>query len=267
MKGCWKNGGNVGADPFTRWRELVLSARSGRYESERDLAFWQARAAAYDANQPPLPNTVCWLADDLRGLGSLLEVGAGTGRLLLPLAGCVPHVTALDYSPEMLAQLRLKRPPPTLQTVCCPLEEAPQHVPLHDAVLSAWSLAYQSDLRAALHTLKSLSRRVVYLLEDDGVGSPHVNLRRSLAHKPKPQRATLLREAVAALGWDFSVHNVTEQRELTLPDNPALLALARLPLLAGEVLDALAPYLTPQDAGWRYRWTFDVQVLRAPLLD
>lgn len=250
------------ADPFARWRDLVLSARSGRHEAERDLAFWQARAAAYDTTQPALPNTVRWLADELRGLGSLLEIGAGTGRLVLPLAGCVPHVTALDYSPEMLAQLRLKRPPPTLQTVCCSLERAPRQVPPHDAVLSAWSLAYQSDLRAALHTLKSLSRRVVYLLEDDGVGSPHVNLRRSLARRPGPGRATLLREAVAALGWTLQVHTVTEERELTLPDTPALLALARLPLPENEVLGVLAPYLAAHGKGWLYRWTFKVHIIR-----
>lgn len=250
------------ADPFVRWRDLVLSARSGRHEAERDLAFWQARAAAYDTNQPALPNTVRWLADELRGLGSLLEIGAGTGRLVLPLAGCVPHVTALDYSPEMLAQLRLKRPPPTLQMVCCSLERAPRHVPPHDAVLSAWSLAYQPDLRAALHTLESLSRRVVYLLEDDGVGSPHVNLRRSLARRPRPGRATLLREAVAALGWSLQAHTVTEGRELTLPDTPALVALARLPLPENEVLGVLAPYLTPENGGWLYRWTFEVHILR-----
>lgn len=249
-------------DPFTRWRELVLSAQSERYRPERDLAFWHAKAAAYDANQPPLPNTLRWLAGELRGLDSLLEVGAGTGRLLLPLAEAVPHVTALDYSPEMLAQLRAKHPPSTLQTVCCSLEEAPQHVPPHDAVLAAWALPYQSDLKTALEMLRSLAGHCFYLLEDDGVGSPHANLRRSLAHKPRPGRATLLREAVAALGWRFQRQVVTERRELWLEDDAALLALARLPLPDAQALAALAPYLTREKGGWRYGWAFEVEVLR-----
>lgn len=250
------------SDPFTRWRDLVLSARSGRYEAERDLTFWQTKAADYDDSQPALPNTVRWLAEQLRGAQSLLEVGAGTGRLLLPLSEGVPHVTALDYSPEMLARLQAKTPPSNVNTLCCPLEDAPAHVPPHDAVLSAWSLAYQPDIRAALTTLRRLARRQLFLLEDDGVGSPHVNLRRSLARRPRPGRATLLREAVAALGWPARTYTVTEERELTLPDTPALLALARLPLPENEVLGVLAPYLAAHGKGWLYRWTFKVHIIR-----
>ncbi|WP_291424613.1 bifunctional 2-polyprenyl-6-hydroxyphenol methylase/3-demethylubiquinol 3-O-methyltransferase UbiG [Deinococcus sp.] len=254
------------ADPFTRWRDLVLSARSRRYEAGRDLAFWQTKAADYDDSQPALPNTVRWLSQQLRGAQSLLEVGAGTGRLLLPLAEGVPHVTALDYSPEMLARLQAKAPPPNVKTVCCPLQDAPAHVPPHDAALSAWSLAYQPDLRSALNTIRQLSRERFYLLEDDGIGSPHVQLRRSLAGNPKPGRATLLREALRALSWEYGVQHITEQRELILPNTPALLALTRLPLLENEVLDALEPYLTRQGAGWRYRWTFEVTVLTVSAL-
>ena len=249
-------------DPFTRWRDLVLSARSERYRPARDQSFWEAKAADYDAAQPALPQTVRWLRSDLQGRESLLEIGAGTGRLLLPLADAVPQVTALDYSPEMLAQLEAKHPPPHVRAVCCSLEEAPAHVAPHDAVLSAWALAYQPNLRAALDTLRGLSRQRIYLLEDDGVGSPHVTLRRELAGNPKPGRASLLREAVAALGWAHSAHRISERREVTLPDTVALLAFARLPLPEPEVLTALEPYLTREGAGWRYGWDFDVHLLR-----
>ena len=249
------------ADPFTRWRDLVLSARSGRYQPERDLAFWHTKAADYDDSQPALPNTVRWLAGQLRGAQSLLEVGAGTGRLLLPLAEAVPHVTALDYSPQMLARLQAKNPPPNVKMVCCPLEEAPAHVSPHDAVLSAWSLAYQPDIRATLHTLRGLARQRLFLLEDDGIGSPHVTLRRQLAGQPRPGRATMLGEVLGALGWQARRHTIPEERELTFENTAALLALARLPLPESEVLDVLAPYLTPQGQGWHYRWTFDVCVL------
>lgn len=262
MKGCWKNGANVRADPFTRWQELVRSARSGRFRAERDLAFWQQRAAAYDDNQPPLPNTVAWLRGELSGLSSLLEVGAGTGRLLLPLADAVAQATALDYSSEMLAQLQAKGPPPHLRLVCASIAEAPAHVPRHDAVLAAWSLAYQADLKGALETLRGLSEHALYLLEDDGIGSPHVTLRRELAGQPKPQRATLLREAVEALGWPAQTYVITETREVTLPSTAALLDFVRLPLEQGEVISALAPHLTAKGAGWRYRWPFAVQALR-----
>ncbi len=249
-------------DPFTRWRELVLSAGSQRYQPQRDLTFWQGKAAHYDESQPELPNTVRWLRADLQGAASLLEVGAGTGRLLLPLADSVPHVTGLDYSPDMLAQLEAKNSPPHVRAVCCSLEQAPNHVPPHDAVLSAWALAYQPDLRGALGTLRCLSRQRLYLLEDDGVGSPHVQLRRAQAGKPKPRRASLLREAVAALDWDVRVHSITERREVRLASAAALTAFARLPLPESEVLAALEPYLTREGQGWRYAWDFEVVALR-----
>ena len=46
------------------------------------------------------------LADD--GEASVLELGAGTGRVTLPLARDGHHVVALDQSPEMLARLRAR---------------------------------------------------------------------------------------------------------------------------------------------------------------
>lgn len=250
------------AGPFERWYDLVLSARSERFRAERDLAFWEGKAAGYDRSQPALPETVAWLKRDLRGLKSLLEVGAGTGRLLLPLADAVEHATALDYSPDMLAQLRAKNPPAHLQAVCCPLERAGEHVEPHDAVLAAWSLAYQPDLRTALHKLRSLTRRTLYLLEDDGIGSPHVQLRRALASQPKPARASLLEEALSTLDWPFTSCRITEERTLTFPDTAELLALARLPLSESEALSALEPYLKQVGEGWLYTWPFDITLFR-----
>ena len=252
------------AEPFDRWREQVYSGRSERWNAGRDLSFWEQGAPRYDQQQPALPQTVAWLRGELAGLGSLLEVGAGTGRLLLPLADVLPRVTALDYSPHMLGQLRAKAPPAHVRTVCRPLEDVlsdPAFEP-HDAVLSAWSLAYQPELAPALRGLRRLARRTLYLLEDDGVGSPHVNLRRELAASPRPQRASLLRGALNALGWSVTVRRITEERALTLPDTAALLALCRLPLSEAEVLAALSPYLTSEGTGWHYRWTFDVWALR-----
>ena len=255
----------VQVDVFDEWREQVLAVRSGRWQPERDRAFWHVQAAKYDAGQPELPNTVAWLRERLAGAGadSLLDVGAGTGRLTLPLAGAAARVTALDHSPDMLAVLRGKGPPAHLEVRCQELADAlhdPTLAP-HDAVLAAWSLAYLPDLRGALTGLRRLARRDLFLLEDDGLGSPHVTLRRTLAGQPRPQRATGLRRALHALGLPCAHLQITEVRELTFPDTAALLAQARLPLPDAEVLDVLGPYLTPEGEGWRYRWTFDVHVL------
>lgn len=258
----------VQADIFGEWRGQVLAVRSGRWRPERDRAFWQVQAAKYDAGQPELPNTVAWLRGRLAGADSLLDVGAGTGRLTLPLADAAARVTALDHSPDMLAVLRGKGPPAHLEVRCQELADALHDpaLPPHDAVLAAWSLAYLPDLRAALTGLLRLARRDLFLLEDDGLGSPHVTLRRTLAGQPRPQRATGLRRALHALGLPHEHLQLTETRELTFPDTAALLAQARLPLPEAEALAFLGPYLTPHPTsggeGWRYRWTFDVHVLR-----
>ena len=254
-------------DIFAAWTAQVLAARSERWRPERDRAFWREKAASYDAAQPPLPHTVAWLRERLRGAASLLDVGAGTGRLTLPLAHAVARVTALDHSPEMLAVLRAKAPPAHLHLRCQELADALRDPTLspHDAVLSAWSLAYVPDLREALVGLLRLARRDLYLLEDDGAGSPHVTLRRQLAGQPGPQRASCLRRALSALGESPQSRTITEERELTFPNTAALLAQARLPLPDDEALVWLRPHLTPEGAGWRYRWTFEVHVLHVPL--
>lgn len=253
----------IQTDVFEAWAAQVRGVSSGRWQPERDRAFWAQQAARYDAGQPPLPNTVAWLRARLMGAHSLLDVGAGTGRLTLPLAAGLAQVTALDHSPAMLAELRRKGPPAQLSLRCQELEDALHDPDLrpHDAVLSAWSLAYVLDLRAALTGLRRLARRDLFLLEDDGVGSPHVTLRRTLSGQPRPQRASSLHRALVALGETPQLHRITEARELTFPDTDALLAQARLPLPAEQALDVLRPFLTSQGLGWRYRWTFEVHVL------
>ena len=167
-----------------------------------------------------------------------------------------------------VTSLRRKGPPAHLEVRCQELAEvldaAALHDPTlapHDAVLAAWSLAYLPELRGALTGLLRLAHRDLFLLEDDGLGSPHVTLRRTLAGQPRPQRASSLRRALHALGLPHEYLQVTEVRELIFPDTAALLAQARLPLPDTEVLDVLRPYLTPDGEGWRYRWTFGVHVL------
>jgi SAM-dependent methyltransferase len=49
--------------------------------------------------------------------GSVLELGCGTGRVLLPIAEDGVDCTGLDPSPAMLAVLRAKQPPPNLRLV------------------------------------------------------------------------------------------------------------------------------------------------------
>jgi SAM-dependent methyltransferase len=49
--------------------------------------------------------------------GPVLELGCGTGRVLLPIAALGMPCVGVDASPAMLAVLRAKNPPPNLQLV------------------------------------------------------------------------------------------------------------------------------------------------------
>jgi SAM-dependent methyltransferase len=49
--------------------------------------------------------------------GSVLELGCGTGRVLLPIAALGIPCVGVDASPAMLAALRAKRPPANLEVV------------------------------------------------------------------------------------------------------------------------------------------------------
>ncbi|MGO2683937.1 MAG: class I SAM-dependent methyltransferase [Microbacterium sp.] len=74
---------------------------------------WGERAAEiYDAQLVPDEDTtrsaIQYLNDFLPASASVLEIGAGTGRLAIPLAECGHHVVALDVSGPMLDKLTEK---------------------------------------------------------------------------------------------------------------------------------------------------------------
>ena len=52
-----------------------------------------------------------------RSGGPVLELGCGTGRVLLPIAALGIPCVGLDASPAMLAALRAKNPPPNLELI------------------------------------------------------------------------------------------------------------------------------------------------------
>jgi 2-polyprenyl-3-methyl-5-hydroxy-6-metoxy-1,4-benzoquinol methylase len=70
--------------------------RTGRYDRGAQLnARWQAEVASVEATLDE------WLT--ARAAGTLLELACGTGLFTRHLARRVPHITAVDASPEVLA--------------------------------------------------------------------------------------------------------------------------------------------------------------------
>lgn len=77
---------------------------------ERQLATWERFAPMYDEISPPddhAPDLELLRAAIPRG-SNVLELGAGTGRIAIPLHLMGHKVTAVDLSPSMLAELRRK---------------------------------------------------------------------------------------------------------------------------------------------------------------
>ena len=97
---------------------------SGTAASERDAYDMMARY--YDATYATLRSAQD--IDFYRELavasrGPVLELGVGTGRVLLPIAAKGIPVTGLDRSPRMLQVLRAKPIPPTLRLLCAPMQD------------------------------------------------------------------------------------------------------------------------------------------------
>ena len=155
------------------WNELwkaVYASSPDRVEKGRDpAAHWNKRAAAYRrATRDERRATEQELAilDTQQG-ETVLDVGAGTGRLAVPVARTAAHVTALDPSEGMLAALRERMAAEGLTNYSCLRKRwedtvIGRDIEPHDVVIAAFSLGFY-DLAAALEKLDAAARRAVYL--------------------------------------------------------------------------------------------------------
>jgi SAM-dependent methyltransferase len=155
------------------WNELwkaIHASSPERARKDRDpAAVWDKRAAAYKrVTRDEKRATERELAVlDLRPTDTVLDVGAGTGRLAVPIAGTVARVTALDPSGGMLSHLRERMAAEGRTNYSCVQmrwEDAAigRDVEPHDVVIAAFSLGFY-DLAAALKKLDAAARRSVYL--------------------------------------------------------------------------------------------------------
>ena len=76
----------------------------------------QGNAKFYDLDETPLPDVPFYLSEITAG-SAVLELGCGTGRTLIPIAGRCRHITGIDYSQDMVERCKAKLPP-TLAGKC-----------------------------------------------------------------------------------------------------------------------------------------------------
>jgi SAM-dependent methyltransferase len=155
------------------WNELWKATHGcspERSRKDRDpAAVWDKRAGAYHhATRDGTRATDQELGIlRLQGNDTVLDIGAGTGRLAVPIAGRVAHVTALDPSGGMLGILeeRMQEMGHTNWTMVRMRWEdvvIGNDIKPHDVAIAAFSLGFY-DLGAALQKLDAAARRSVYL--------------------------------------------------------------------------------------------------------
>ena len=168
------------------WNELwkaIHAGSPGRSAKDRDpAAIWDKKAAAYRrVTRDEKRATEQELALlDLHPGDTVLDVGAGTGRLAVPIAGTVTGVTALDPSGGMLSILRERMTADgrtNYSTVQLRWEDVVigKDIQPHDVVIAAYSLGFY-DLAAALQKFDTAARRSVYLFWHAGEWRGHAEM-------------------------------------------------------------------------------------------
>ena len=254
-------------DVFARWTALQRSSSdaTNRLDEAADLAFWERVAGGYDAGAlavrvPAVLDRVTRLVPEG---ASLLEVGAGTGAFCRLLAARARTVTALDYSPAMLAVLRRKiAADPALahvRTLQARWEDA--DVEPHDVVLAANALYRAADLEVALRKLVGAARRRGIVVWSVGRQDAPQALVREHAHagryRPGPDYVHAL-EGLFALDVFAHVELVEVDDTQRYADDAAAAAglLSWAPITADEQarVAALLPAVLERDgAGWLWR--------------
>jgi FkbM family methyltransferase len=163
------------------WDEMWKATHAGGFHHHgKDLvSHWDSKAKEF--NKRVMKHKE-WAESQAAKLGlssaeTVLDVGAGTGRLALPMARLAKSVTALDQSAGMLACLQENMRAEGLENIQC-LQKSWQDlgegdIEQHDVVLSSNSLGVY-DLKEALAKMDSLAKRAVYIFtftdhkRDDG---------------------------------------------------------------------------------------------------
>ena len=226
------------AEALDAWRALQRAANE-QAERMREQAppddEWGAMADIFAPGPDAYPAPELPVLEALaRPEDHWLEVGAGAGRLAIPLARRVRRMTAVDRSPGMTARLREEAAASGLDNVEVlpatgwPPAGAPgEAAPIVDVALSASVLFFVEEVGAFVDALEAHARRLcVIVLMDHMPGTPLEPLWSALHDEPVAELPAL-REFLAVLGARGRAFDLT-----TTPPPPPP------PLPLDEVIDS-----------------------------
>lgn len=247
---CWRELLEAWALP----PELLAAVPDSPYEWPAGL--WRRGAEESEGDTP----TTRVVARLLPPGGSLLDVGAGTGRASRPFARRGHPVTAVERDPQMAAVLREEAAAAGLEVRL--LEGSWPQVALetgcHDVALASHVVYDVADLAPFLRALHEVARVGVVL--EAGERHPWDGLRKYYRalhglERPDGPTADLLVEVIQeVLGVIPQVERWTGRRRLRFADLQEVVDLYRRRLLVpvervAEVADLLAPDIVEED-GW-----------------
>ena len=164
------------------WNELWKAMRAGHYrrrahEKEEDPGSrWDKRAEQFNESMMQHPERAeKQIASlDLKPEYTVLDVGAGTGRLAIPIAKRVKSVTAIDQSKGMMACLQENMEKEGITNITCINKrwedvEVGVDIEPHDVVMACHSLG-MLDIQEAVAKMDAASRKYVYILSSAGRG-------------------------------------------------------------------------------------------------
>ena len=157
------------------WNELWKTMRlSSQWRRTLELdepagSFWDKRAKQFNEsmtqNRERAEKQIAKIV--LNPEYTVLDVGAGTGRLAIPVAKQVQSVTAIDPSKGMLDCLQENMEKEEVENITCVNKrwedvELGVDVEPHDVVIASHSLA-MLDMQEALAKMNAMSKKYVYI--------------------------------------------------------------------------------------------------------
>ena len=159
------------------WNELWKVMRSGHYRRrahEDPGSLWDKKAREFNKsmmqNRERAEKQIANIG--LKPDYTVLDVGAGTGRLAIPIAKHVKTVTAIDQSTGMLECLQENMEKEGITNIVCVNKrwedvELGVDIEPHDVVLASHSLG-MSDIQEALAKMDAAAKKYVYILTSAG---------------------------------------------------------------------------------------------------
>ena len=158
------------------WNELWKTMRSGHYrrrareEEEDPVSMWDKMAKQFNEsmtqNRERAEKQIAKIV--LNPEYTVLDIGAGTGRLAIPIAKQVKSVTVIDPSKGMLACLQENMEKEEVENITCVNKgwedvELGADIEPHDVVIASHSITILFDIQEALAKMDASAKKYSYI--------------------------------------------------------------------------------------------------------